>query len=200
MPYSHQYCVAILQETSSSADKTEEMVLRPIDTERDCALLRTWFSMDYAVYWSMQDFSEFQIRQFYDSLCASGHASALVGLHHGQPVFLVEFYDPALEEVGEHYEVSSGDWGMHLFIAPATTRIHGFSRRVFALVLRFMFGPLKALRVVVEPDIRNDRVHVLNKDMGFEYLQPAKFRTKTAYLALCTREQFSRAFNQESFS
>ena len=48
-----------------------------------------------------------------------------------------------------------GDIGMHIFIGPPAQRIPGFSRDVFALVMRFLFDRLNAARVVVEPDANN---------------------------------------------
>ena len=69
----------------------------------------------------------------------------------GPPAFLVECYDPAHDQIGEHYPVRPGDIGMHIFIGPPTQRIPGFSRDVFALVMRFLFDRLNAARVVVEP-------------------------------------------------
>ena len=89
-----------------------------------------------------------------------------------------------------------GDIGMHIFIGPPTQRIPGFSRDVFALVMRFLFDRLNAARVVVEPDANNAKIHALNLAMGFVYA--GQFRAKTASLAFCTRAQFEQAQLQES--
>ena len=123
--------------------------------------------MDYARFWSMQDHSVAQVRDFYAALCGSGHAQAWLGSHQGRPAFLVECYDPAHDQIGEHYPVRPGDIGMHIFIGPPTQRIPGFSRDVFALVMRFLFDRLNAARVVVEPDANNAKIHALNLAMGF---------------------------------
>ena len=58
----------------------------------------------------------------------------------------------------------------------ATQRIPGFSRDVFALVMRFLFDRLNAARVVVEPDANNAKIHALNLAMGFVYAGQARFR------------------------
>lgn len=84
-----------------------------------------------------------------------------------------------------------------IFSSPPTEHIPGFSRAVFALVMRFMFDRLHAARVVVEPDVNNTKIHALNLSMGFVYAGLARFREKTASLAFCTRAQFEQAQRQE---
>lgn len=179
-------------------DEGAGLALRPLDPEADAPLLQRWFAMDYARFWSMQDHSVSQVRDFYAALCGSGHAQAWLGSHQGRPAFLVECYDPAHDQIGEHYPVRPGDIGMHIFIGPPTQRIPGFSRDVFALVMRFLFDRLNAARVVVEPDANNAKIHALNLAMGFVYAGQARFREKTASLAFCTRAQFEQAQLQES--
>lgn len=188
----------VVRQSRDHYDEGRGLALRPLVPDVDAALLRQWFSMDYARFWSMQQHNEDQVRDFYEALCGSGHASAWLGSHEGQPAFLVECYDPARDEVGEHYAVRPGDLGMHLFIGPPRLRVPGFSRQVFAFVMRFMFDRLNAARIVVEPDANNAKIHTLNLAMGFTYSGQARFRAKTASLAFCTRTQFEQAQYQES--
>ena len=75
-------------------DEGAGLTLRPLDPEADAPLLQRWFAMDYARFWSMQDHSVAQVRDFYAALCGSGHAQAWLGSHQGRPAFLVECYDP----------------------------------------------------------------------------------------------------------
>jgi RimJ/RimL family protein N-acetyltransferase len=56
--------------------------------------------------------------------------------------------------------------------------------------MRFLFERLDAERIVVEPDARNERIHALNRAMGFVYAKNVAFREKTASLAFCTRADF----------
>lgn len=186
------------RQARSHYDEGAGLTLRPLDPAADAALLRQWFAMDYARFWSMQTFTEAQVRDFYEALVDSGHAGAWLGSHDGRPAFLVECYDPAHDQVGEHYPVRPGDLGMHIFIGPPRVRIPNFSRNVLAFVMRFMFDRLQARRVVVEPDSNNSKIHALNLAMGFVYAGQARFREKTASIAFCTRQQFEQAQPQES--
>lgn len=170
-----------------------QITLRALDFEHDSPLLHHWFTQDYAAFWNMQDKTEAQTREFYEDLVASGHATACMGLVDGAPAFLVECYDPAFDELAGHYPVRPGDVGMHFFVGPARQRIHGYTRRVFRALMSFIFDRLQARRVVVEPDARNHKVHVLNREMGFADERYVRLHHKLALLSFCTREQFINA-------
>ncbi len=165
--------------------------IRPLKVTHDALALHRWFIQERAAFWNMQDKRVNEVAAFYQTLEDSGHAHAWIGMRHGARSFLFECYDPAYDEVGEHYRVLPGDVGMHLFIGPAEKPESGYTRRVFQTVMTFMFDYLHASRIVVEPDRRNARIHALNRAMGFTYAGDVAFRAKTASLAFCTRAAFS---------
>jgi len=57
----------------------------------------------------------------------------------------------------------------------------------------FLFYEKDFQRVVVEPDVNNEKIHVINKRAGFEYVDTIQLPTKTAHLALCTLRQYQTA-------
>jgi len=177
--------------------ESEGLRIRALDLEADIALMHRWFALDYASFWGMQHKTEREVRAVYDTLVHSGHAMAYTGLWHGQAAFLLECYDPAHDELGQHYPVRRGDVGMHFFVGPPAVPVRGFTRRVFRALMRFIFERLDARRVVVEPDARNDKVHVLNREMGFAYAGPVRLTEKLAALAFCTRERFVLSQREE---
>lgn len=61
----------------------------------------------------------------------------------------------------------------------------------------FLFSHPDINRIVVEPDVRNDRIHRLNKRAGFVYERKVELPEKTAWLAFCTREQYRAAMAGE---
>ncbi|WP_241650670.1 GNAT family N-acetyltransferase, partial [Rosenbergiella collisarenosi] len=83
-------------------------------------------------FWGMQDQSVEQVNDFYINLIAQDVNSVLIGCLDGQPYFLIECYQALQEEVAEHYPAQSGDYGMHLLVAPVSTPISGLSRQIFA--------------------------------------------------------------------
>lgn len=169
--------------------------IRPLSLTDDIAGLHRWFTMDYAHFWNMQQLSLDATRQFYADMLASAHGGAYLGLCDGQPAFVVECYDPAQEPVGTHYAVRATDIGMHFFVGPADTPVRHFTRDVLRHVMAFTLYTLGAQRVVVEPDARNDKVHALNRAVGFVYDRQIQLPQKTAWLAFCTRSDFERSIS-----
>ena len=169
---------------------SEGLCIRALDLDADIPLMHRWFAMDYASFWGMQHKAQREVHAVYAALVNSGHAMAYTGVWHGQPAFLLECYDPAHDPLGRHYPVRPGDVGMHFFVGPPTVPSRGFTRSVFRALMRFIFERLGARRVVVEPDARNDKVHVLNREMGFAYAGQVQLAEKLAALAFCTRESF----------
>jgi hypothetical protein len=177
--------------------ESEGLCLREIDLDADVPHLHRWFGMEYAGFWGMQHKTEREVRDTYATLVRSGHAMAYTGLWHDEPAFLVECYDPAHDPLGQHYSVMPGDVGMHFFVGPPRMPQRGHTRRVFRVLMRFIFERLHARRVVVEPDVRNDKVHVLNREMGFAYRGTVQLPEKLAALAFCTREDFFLSQREE---
>jgi len=164
--------------------------MRPVKVPDDITLLRCWLSDARATYWGMQDMEEVQLADFYRQLAASGKGQGWLGFYEGRPAFLMESYDPAKDPVGEHYPVQPGDRGMHVLVAPARVPLPGFTRAVFSTVMAFLFQHEQVDRVVVEPDERNERIHVLNRFAGFVYAQTVQLESKVAALAFCSRLAF----------
>lgn len=175
-----------------------DFTLRPLWLPDDAALLHDWLSQDYARFWGMQQHTRDQVEAFYRDLAASGHAQGWLGSCNGAPAFLLETYDPAHDPVGEHYPVADGDRGMHFLVAPPTRRIPGFTRAVMRTILGFLFADPAARRVVVEPDVRNDKIHPINLAAGFVYQREIQLPTKRAHLAFCTREQYLNALEGQA--
>ena len=171
--------------------------IRPLIVAHDVALLHRWFRLPYAAFWGMQDQSEHETRAYYEQLLRSGHATACMGLIDGGRAFLVECYDPAHDPLAAHYAVRPGDLGMHFFVGPADAPVRGYTRRVFRSIMKFMFERLGAQRIVVEPDVRNHKVHALNRAMGFVHDKDIQLPTKRAGLAFCTRAGHELALQKE---
>jgi RimJ/RimL family protein N-acetyltransferase len=172
--------------------------LRPLSLPDDIPRLHDWLTRDYARFWGMQDATPADIESFYHDLMASSHADAYLGLHDGSPAFLVECYMPLHDPVGQHYDVRPGDRGMHFLVAPSEKPIAGFTLAVMRTIMEFIFSDPFARRVVVEPDVRNEKIHVLNQRVGFEYDRVIQLGEKTAHLAFCTREQYAASLVSEN--
>ncbi|MGW1808610.1 GNAT family N-acetyltransferase [Streptomyces sp. NPDC002078] len=166
---------------------------RAVDPLKDGELLHSWVTHPKASFWMMRDAKLEDVERAYMEIAADEHHHALLGLRAGEPVFLMEKYDPARRELAGLYEARPGDIGMHFLTPPTGTPVHGFTRSVITAVLAHLFEDPAVRRIVVEPDVRNKAVHALNAAVGFVAEREIQKPEKKALLSFCTRERFAAA-------
>ncbi|MFJ4928991.1 GNAT family N-acetyltransferase [Streptomyces sp. NPDC088736] len=169
------------------------LTVRPLDPVQDSGLLHGWVTHPKSAFWMMQGAKLHDVEREYMAVAASEHHHAHLGLHDGEPAFLMESYDPRHVELVGLYEPEPGDVGMHFLVAPTDTPVHGFTRAVITTVMRHLFADPATRRVVVEPDVRNTAVHALNEAVGFVAEREIQKPEKRALLSFCTRERFEAA-------
>ncbi|MEW6036975.1 MAG: GNAT family N-acetyltransferase [Pseudomonadota bacterium] len=169
--------------------------LRALRIPEDIQCIHGWVNRDYAQYWGLLGTTLEEVEAEY--LRISQGAEVFLGFVNGQPAFLIEHYDPRDHEVVEYYSWEAGDLGMHVLVAPAERPINNFTWAVFTTVMDFLFSDPATRRIVVEPDIRNDKIHALNQRAGFKYEKLITLSNKTARLEFCTREQYRFALNRD---
>ncbi|MBM7438999.1 GNAT family N-acetyltransferase [Streptomyces sp. HB132] len=174
--------------------------VRPMDTtpgraggRSDAEVVHSWVTHPRSAYWLMGDARLEDVEREYAAIAAHPHHDAFIGLHDGEPAFLMERYDPTEVELKGLYEAEPGDIGMHFLVAPPETPVHGYTLAVITTVMKTLFADPATRRVVVEPDVTNTAVHALNKAVGFEVVREIAKPEKRALLSACTREQFEAA-------
>jgi RimJ/RimL family protein N-acetyltransferase len=169
--------------------------LRPVRPDDDAALVRGWLAGPRAAFWRMGHLDVDQVRDYLAEITADPDQDAWLGTVDGRPSFLAETYDPARVLLAGRYDARPGDLGMHVLIAPPDgPPSHGFTGAVFAAVMRWCFGRLRAERVVVEPDTANTKIIAMNARAGFrvvrEFDVPEGEGIKRAALSICTEADF----------
>ena len=167
------------------------LTVGPLDPTRDLALLHAWVTHPRAVYWGMLDATREQVHDEYARIAADPHHHALLGRADGVPAFLMEHYDPAHSPLAGLPELRPGDVGMHVLVAPTDRPVRGFTAAVMRRVMEQCFADPSVLRVVVEPDVRNDKIATLNAAVGFVVSRTVDLADKTAALSFCSRADFS---------
>ncbi|MHC6218894.1 GNAT family N-acetyltransferase [Arthrobacter sp. MMS24-S77] len=171
---------------------------RLVDPAADALVLHSWVSLEYARFWGMLSATVQDVVEEYSRIAASGHHQAFLGLDDGVPAFLMERYRPAESPLADVYNVLPGDTGMHLLVAPPSEApTPGYTTAVMQAVMAYLFEDPETERIVVEPDVRNHKIHVLNQRVGFRpsgvvtlpAVEPSEER-KQALLSLCTRADF----------
>ena len=187
----NQICETRTPVHTAQAPGIGQLELYPLAIDADAQVIHHWVNQEYAKYWMMQGTTTEQVKEEYIRLLA--HSDIYIGAVNRQYAFLLEKYKALDEEVGRHYEAQSGDYGMHILVGPADRPVSGFTWQVFRFIMQFLFMDDRVKRVVVEPDVNNEKIHVLNYKAGFEYQGTIRMPHKEASLAFCTRSQFQKA-------
>ena len=166
------------------------LTLEPLDVEAHAGLLHAWVTHPRSVYWGMLDATSADVATEYGRIAADPHHHAHLGRADGTPQFLAETYDPAHSELRGLSELRPADLGMHVLVAPTDAPVPGFTTAVFRTVMEFCFRNPSVARVVVEPDVRNERIARLNAAAGFVVARHVPLAGKTAALSFCTRAAF----------
>ena len=182
------------------------LALRSLRIPEDIDVVHRWVTKPYAHFWGMQGLDHEGVTQAYRAITTPARASALLGHFDGLPAFVVECYHPQDDVVGRFYPAEDADRGMHLLVGPPERPVSGFTRAVFFLVMDYLFADPQVARVVVEPDVRNEKIRTLNRRAGFieeaELPLPATDTTpeKVAVLSFCTRDRYVEARAREERS
>lgn len=170
-----------------------DLHIREFNLNNDIDLLYSWVTKPYAKYWGMLDFTKEQVHKDYCELGLNTEHNVFIGELNGVPIFLMERYNPQKDIIANYYKVVKGDIGMHILVAPAEKKVSGFTWQVFSSVMDFLFSEKNIKRVVVEPDVENQKIHILNKKAGFTYLKEIRLPHKKARLGVCTRKDYKKS-------
>jgi hypothetical protein len=142
----------------------------PLDARADAGVVHGWVSEPRAGFWGMNGLTEEQVREVYEGLAAYDTHHAYLAVHDGEPVGLLQTYEPEADRVGEAYEVEPGDIGVHVLLAPAGEggERPGWSSSLLAVFASYVLVGLDRSRVVVDPDERNERAIARFARQGFE--------------------------------
>ncbi len=160
---------------------------RPVEPRRDSDLLHGWVTQDRATFWGMTETTRDEVEEIYTYIQSQEHLAAYLVHWDDQPVALYQTYDPAVDEIGEHYDREPGDLGAHFFMAPDKRPWTG---SVIRYILEQLFAPSATSRVVVEPDARNARAVGLMRRIGFELGPRVELPHKPAQFAFLTRAAY----------
>ncbi|MGW9246951.1 GNAT family N-acetyltransferase [Streptomyces badius] len=163
--------------------------LVPVEPAADAELLHGWVTEERARFWGMADHTREQVREIYEFVDSLPTHHAYLALRDGVPAALFQTYEPDADPVGECYDVQPGDFGVHLLIAPAEGEgaVKGYTEALLTAFIAYIFSDPSHLRVIVEPDTRNEKAIARMVRIGFELGPEIRKPEKTARLAFLTR-------------
>lgn len=117
----------------------------------------------------MQEHTLEDVRDTYAWIVDQPHLTADLVMLDEEPLALVQTYDPAVDEIGQHYDRQPGDLGLHFFVRPGA-RPAGSLEALFGFLAGELFAAPEVQRIVMEPDVRNEKsialVHRLADELG----------------------------------
>ncbi|CAL9308050.1 GNAT family N-acetyltransferase [Streptomyces olindensis] len=141
----------------------------PLDPRADAEVIHRWVSEDRAVFWGMTGLTEDQVAEIYAHMETLTTHHAFLVVREGEPVALLQTYEPEADRVGECYDVRPGDIGVHLLLAPAGPEggQPGWTARLVTAVARYVLLGLDRRRIVVDPDVANEKAIARFLRQGF---------------------------------
>ncbi|MFB7931934.1 GNAT family N-acetyltransferase [Streptomyces sp. NPDC056039] len=141
----------------------------PLDPESDAAVIHRWVNEDRAAFWGMNDLTERQVAETYAHLDTLTTHHAYLVVRDGEPVAVLQTYEPEADRVSEAYDVRPGDIGVHLLLAPVGPggARSGWTALLVASIAGYVLLGLDRRRVVVDPDVRNEKAVTRFLKLGF---------------------------------
>ncbi|MFE7442635.1 GNAT family N-acetyltransferase [Streptomyces chartreusis] len=183
-----------------AVDGFGSVLVRPLDPHADAAVVHGWTGAERASFWGMNGLTRDQVSEIYAHMAGLDTHHAFLILRDDVPVALLQTYEPEADRVSECYEVLPGDIGVHLLLAPAGPEgaRPGWTSVLLGVVAAYVFGTLGRRRVVVDPDVRNEKAVARFLKQGFEAgpvvvlpevdIPDVYIPAKEAQLAFLTRE------------
>ncbi len=158
--------------------------LDALDPTRDAGLIAAWSAAERSHFWGMGELSKHEIRDLYQFLDGLATHHAYLVRHAGDPIALLQTYDPSADPLGEVYPVQEGDLGFHLMLAPSGLPKRGFTARLARHLLKLIGGDPRVRRLVAEPAAGNHLALRRLESLGFTIGAKLQLSGKTA--RLCT--------------
>lgn len=164
---------------------------RPVQPEHDTDLIHDWMHRPHVIeFWQMawpRDWiHDYLVRQVDDPA-----RSPYLGFVDDDPVGYIEVYEPQADVLGSFAPVRPGDLGAHVLIGDEE-HLGRYSVAVGRAVARFLFRRPGVLRLVGEPDVRNENFLSLLAFLGFRRECDIDLPDKRAAFMVCERADFER--------
>lgn len=174
---------------SAALGRLEFAVLDPV---ADLELLHEWVSRPSSRFWGLSALSPDEVRDLYLYVDGLTSHHAFLIRRDGLPVVLLQTYEPENDPLGEAYTPLPGDAGIHFLLGDRGTVVPRFMSRLVDAVAEFLFSSPEVDRVVIEPDVGNERAVARAQKSGFELGPRVVLAEKTGQLAFLTRERWQR--------
>jgi hypothetical protein len=141
----------------------------PLDPAADAEVIHRWVSEERAAFWGMNGLTRDQVAGIYAHMAGLDTHHAFLVVMDGEPVALFQTYEPEADRVSECYDAEPGDIGVHLLLAPTGEdgARPGWTAALSGALVAYVLLGLDRKRIVVDPDVRNDKAVARFLKQGF---------------------------------
>ena len=171
------------------SDINQTIAFRPVVLE-DLPLIHNWMNQPHVIpFWDLAYDME-RMRQHLQKAIADPHQTLYIGLLDDVPMSYWESYWADDDIVAQYYLAHPADQGIHLLIGPPEFLGKGYALPLLRAMTAFQFQHSETLKVVSEPDSRNQKMSHVFKRCGFEFQKEIEINEKRAALMFCNRQIF----------
>ncbi|KQZ85129.1 hypothetical protein ASD56_01815 [Microbacterium sp. Root166] len=167
-----------------------EITFTVLDPDADLDVVHAWVSAPGAQFWGLAELPRDELRDLYAYVDELPSHHAFLVRRDGLPIVLLQTYEPENDPLGEVYATEPGDVGIHFLLGARGAPARGFTTRIGHLIASFLFSRPEVDRVIIEPDVGNDRAVARVRLFGFELGPHVELPHKTGQLAFLTRARW----------
>ncbi|MEV4687992.1 GNAT family N-acetyltransferase [Microbacterium sp. LWH3-1.2] len=165
--------------------RIEIAVLDPI---ADLDVIHRWVTAPTARFWGLGKLTSAELSDLYAYVDGLSTHHAFLIRRDGLPIVLLQTYEPESDPLGEVYDAQPGDVGIHFLLGDRGAPVRGFTTRVAHVITGFLFAQPAVDRIVIEPDVGNDRAVARARLSGFTLGPQVDLPGKSGQLAFLTRD------------
>ncbi|MBW9108929.1 GNAT family N-acetyltransferase [Microbacterium ureisolvens] len=165
--------------------RIEIAVLNPIS---DLDVIHRWVTAPTARFWGLGELTRQELGDLYVYVDGLATHHAFLIRRDGLPIVLLQTYAPESDPLGEAYDAQAGDVGIHFLLGDRGAPVRGFTTRVAHVIMGFLFAQPAVERIVIEPDVGNDRAVARARLSGFTLGPQVELPGKSGQLAFLTRD------------
>ncbi|WP_109209754.1 MULTISPECIES: GNAT family N-acetyltransferase [Microbacterium] len=162
-----------------------------LDPVADLDVVHRWVTAPAARFWGLADLTRRELSELYAYVDGLSTHHAFLIRRDGLPIVLLQTYEPENDPLGEVYDAQPGDAGIHFLLGDRGAPVRGFTTHVAHAIAGFLFSQPAVERIVIEPDVGNERAIARARLLGFELGPHVELPSgKTGQLAYLTRRRW----------
>lgn len=161
-----------------------------LDPDADLDLLHGWVTARGTAFWGLGGLTRAELRDLYAHVDGLASHHAFLVRRSGEPIALLQTYEPENDPLGAAYPTLPGDIGVHFLLAARGAPVAGFTTRLGVVIGGFLFSPPAVGRILIEPDVRNGPALARARLLGFELGPEVRLADKVGRIGVLSRRRW----------